>query len=106
MIAVAASGIAGTALAASAVTTSPLNVRSGPGTAYDVIDTLRRGERVETRGCRGGWCFVRQSGPDGFVSSRYLEFQSTRPGRDPWDDWGPWGDPWGPWDDWGGPWPW
>lgn len=60
------------ASAAPAFATSNVNVRSGPGTGYGVVDALRRGERVDVQYCRGSWCFVEKRGPDGWVSSRYL----------------------------------
>ena len=59
-----------TALAAQA--TTALNVRSGPGTGYPVVDVLSAGEEVDIRECRGSWCYVIKSGPDGWASSRYL----------------------------------
>ena len=63
---------AGIALAAPAVATSNVNVRSGPGTGYQVVTSLRRGEVVEVTGCRGGWCYIEMRGPDGWVSANYL----------------------------------
>ena len=63
---------AGVAMAAPGFATSNVNVRSGPGTGYSAVDTLRRGERVEVAGCREGWCFVEKAGPDGWVSVNYL----------------------------------
>ncbi|MFC3703402.1 SH3 domain-containing protein [Devosia honganensis] len=66
--------------AAPAVATGNVNVRSGPGTSYRVIDTLRRGERVDVDHCRGSWCFVEKRGLNGWVSSSYLD--SGRPGWD------------------------
>jgi hypothetical protein len=60
------------AMAAPAVATSNVNVRSGPGTGYAVVDAMRRGERVDIQYCRGSWCFVERRGPDGWVSSNYL----------------------------------
>jgi uncharacterized protein YraI len=65
--------------AAAAYATGTVNVRQGPGTGYGVVDVLRRGEAVDVDRCRGGWCFVRKSGPDGWVSANYL-------GRDRYDD--------------------
>jgi hypothetical protein len=70
------------ASAAPAFATSNVNVRSGPGTGYRVVDTLRRGERVDIQYCRGSWCFVQKRGPDGWVSANYL---SSGGGWD--DDW-------------------
>ncbi|WP_404402789.1 SH3 domain-containing protein [Pelagibacterium halotolerans] len=57
---------------ASAVTS--LNVRSGPGTQFRVLDALYAGERVDVEYCRGGWCFIHQYDydPSGWVSANYL----------------------------------
>ncbi len=65
---------AGTAssFAAAAYATGTVNVRQGPGTGYGVVDVLRRGETVDVDRCRGGWCFVRKRGADGWVSANYL----------------------------------
>jgi hypothetical protein len=63
---------AASAYAATAYAVSSVNVRSGPGTGYHVVDQLRRGERVDVIDCRGSWCRVEKSGPDGWVSARYL----------------------------------
>lgn len=65
--------------AAPAVASANVNVRSGPGPGYRVVDTLRRGERVEVDRCRSGWCFVEKRGPDGWVSARYLNNRDDRP---------------------------
>ncbi|MGV3652512.1 MAG: SH3 domain-containing protein [Devosia sp.] len=59
-------------LAAPAIATSTVNVRSGPGTQFSVVDSLRSGQRVDVEGCRAGWCYVNKPGPDGWVSGRYL----------------------------------
>ena len=69
------------ASAAPAFATSNVNVRSGPGTGYGVVDALRRGERVDIQYCRGSWCFVQKRGPDGWVSANYLSS-----GGGGWDD--------------------
>ncbi|WP_375451541.1 SH3 domain-containing protein [uncultured Devosia sp.] len=82
----AALALLGTSVAASAspaVVTGNINVRSGPGTYYRAIDTIRRGERVDVQYCEGSWCFVEKRGPDGWVSASYLE--RGRPGRPDWD---------------------
>ncbi len=56
-----------------AVATGSVNVRSGPSTGYAVVDTLYPGEVVEVDRCASsGWCYVIKSGPDGWVSARYL----------------------------------
>lgn len=75
-----------TAFAAPAYATGNVNVRSGPGTGYSRIDTLRRGEQVDVVQCRGSWCFVEKRGPDGWVSANYLS-RGGHPGWDD-DDWG------------------
>lgn len=61
---------AGSALAAFA--TGSVNVRTGPSVSFAKVDTLYRGERVSITDRAGGWCFVQKSGPDGWVSCRYL----------------------------------
>jgi len=58
--------------AAPATAMVALNVRGGPGINYPVIDTLEAGERVNSTRCASGWCFIEQSGPDGWVSENYL----------------------------------
>ncbi len=63
---------AGAALAQDAESTVALNVRSGPSTNYHVVDTLYAGEDVNITRCRGGWCEITHSGPDGWVSDNYL----------------------------------
>ena len=82
LAALALMATAGAALAAPAYATSNVNVRSGPGTGYGVVDALRRGERVDVQQCRGSWCYVEKRGPDGWVSANYLE----RGGRPGWND--------------------
>lgn len=66
------------AYAYTAQTTTALNVRSGPGTAYRVIDVLRRGERVDVNRCSNGWCQLGLSGRDGWVSARYIVQRNDR----------------------------
>lgn len=59
--------------------TASVNVRTGPGTQYRVVDTLYPGETVNISTCRSnGWCLVEHNGPDGWVSARYL----SNDGRD------------------------
>ena len=63
---------AGTALAAPGRATADLNLRSGPGTAYRVIDTMPAGAVVDIRGCRGAWCRVDFQGATGFAAANLL----------------------------------
>lgn len=64
------------ATAAPGEATGSVNVRSGPGTSFDIVDRLSPGEDVEVLGCRLGWCYIEHSGPDGYVSSSYLRRSS------------------------------
>jgi uncharacterized protein YraI len=60
------------AYAAPGTVTSNVNVRSGPGTSYAVVDTVRRGTSVDVQQCQGSWCYISKPGPDGWVSASYL----------------------------------
>ena len=60
------------AYAAPGVVTSNVNVRSGPGTNYGVVDTVRRNTQVDVQQCQGSWCFIAKPGPDGWVSAQFL----------------------------------
>lgn len=60
------------AYAAPGVMTSNVNVRSGPGTNYAVVDTVRRNQQVDVQQCQGSWCYIAKPGPDGWVSAQYL----------------------------------
>lgn len=64
--------VLGAGVASAAVATASVNVRTGPGTGYNVVDTLRPGEQVAIIDQRGGWCAVQKSGPNGWVSCAYL----------------------------------
>jgi uncharacterized protein YraI len=59
-------------VASAAVATASVNVRTGPSTSYNAIDTLRPGEQVAIVDRDGSWCAVQKSGPDGWVSCAYL----------------------------------
>ena len=65
----------GAAFADAARATTNLNVRSGPGTGYAVVDSLSPGEVIDARECSSGWC---QVGQDGWVSARYLAFDAPQ----------------------------
>ena len=71
-------------LAATAYASSSVNVRAGAGTGYPVVDVLRPGQRVEVDYCRGAWCMVEKSGPDGWVNANYLS--ADRYDDDEYDD--------------------
>ncbi|WDR05133.1 SH3 domain-containing protein [Devosia rhodophyticola] len=58
--------------AAQAQATANVNVRSGPGTNYRVVDTLVRGTSVEVGSCSRNFCEVRNRRTSGWVSASYL----------------------------------
>lgn len=60
------------AQAAPGTVTSNVNVRSGPGTNFAVVDTARRGQQVDVQQCQGSWCYVNTRGAAGWVSAQYL----------------------------------
>lgn len=66
---------AGAALAVEAQAAGSANVRSGPGTSYQVVDSLSSGEIVDVVECNSSntWCRIEHSGPDGWVSRSLLE---------------------------------
>ena len=63
---------AGAAAAAPAVAESALNMRSGPGTQYEVVATIPGGAMVDVAGCTGSWCQVSFNGEPGFANRSYL----------------------------------
>lgn len=60
------------AYAAPGTITGNVNVRSGPGTNFAVVDVARAGQQVDVQRCQGSWCLVTKPGPDGWVSATYL----------------------------------
>jgi uncharacterized protein YraI len=63
---------AGAAAAAPAVVRADLNMRSGPGTNYAVVETIPGGAMVEVLGCTGSWCRVTYAGETGYAGRSYL----------------------------------
>jgi len=53
-----------------------LNVRTGPGLHFPVVDTLRPGQLVDASSCTRGWCRITQAGPHGWASANYLTFRA------------------------------
>lgn len=64
--------VAGASAANAAVVSGDLNLRSGPGTGYRVIDTMPAGSYVDVLGCTGSWCEVQFGGMTGYASASYL----------------------------------
>ncbi|WP_375451531.1 SH3 domain-containing protein [uncultured Devosia sp.] len=67
------------AQAAPGVVTSNVNVRSGPGTNFAVVDMVQSGTPVDVQRCEGAFCYVQKPGPDGWISASYLSAQGGRP---------------------------
>ena len=75
-------GLLGTAPAAAvstATATETLNVRSGPGSTYRVLGTLREGQRVTTLASSKGWTTIEYRDARAYVSARYLKAAATTP---------------------------
>jgi len=68
---------AGAASAFPATATTDLNVRSGPGTGYGVVDQLQEGETVDVMARSGGWY---QLGNGGWASGSYLDAEGATVG--------------------------
>ncbi|MCS7011739.1 MAG: SH3 domain-containing protein, partial [Anaerolineales bacterium] len=54
-----------------------LNVRSGPGTSYKIVTTLRLGQRVKVLNRQNGWAQLEQ--PAGWVYEGYLSYEQNNP---------------------------
>lgn len=64
---------AGSVLAVEAAAKSAVNVRTGPGTSFGIVDQLTAGEVVNVTECApSNFCFVEREGADGWVSANYL----------------------------------
>ncbi|MCK5654892.1 MAG: SH3 domain-containing protein [Candidatus Aureabacteria bacterium] len=60
------------------ITGSRVNVRSGPGTNYDVICQIHKGDIVKTEGIEGKWaCIYPNEKVFGWVKSPYLDKEGT-----------------------------
>jgi len=60
--------------AATAIVTTSLNLRTGPGTQYPVLGTIPNQMIVSVAGCTAGygWCRVGYAGIEGWAASRYI----------------------------------
>jgi uncharacterized protein YraI len=59
------------------VTTSDLNLRTGPGKEYSVSYTLSKGSEVEIISKESNWYKITYSGNTGYVHSKFLKFSRT-----------------------------
>jgi uncharacterized protein YraI len=78
--------VPGAAFAAvSAITTTDLNMRTGPSTGYEVVEVIPDGGHVTVYGCLSGynWCDVSWHGYRGWASGNYLAYLGERYYRDP-----------------------
>jgi uncharacterized protein YraI len=64
--------LAAAGIASAAVVRNDLNLRSGPGTGYRVIDVMPAGAYARVLGCGGSWCRVAYGGQIGYASASYL----------------------------------
>jgi hypothetical protein len=58
--------------AGAATVTTGLNLRSGPGTGYRVVDTMPAGAHVAVVRCNGAWCRVNWNGEVGYASASFI----------------------------------
>lgn len=58
-----------------ATTTTDLNLRTGPGSQYDVESVVMKDTLVDVIGCyaEADWCLVEESGNEGWVNIAYLQ---------------------------------
>ncbi len=79
-----ASSAAGVALAqptkGSYLTTADANIRSGPGTKYDVVTTIPKGIKVNVVGREGNWLKVesKQGNKPGYIYEKYARPLETQ----------------------------
>ncbi|MEL7604397.1 MAG: SH3 domain-containing protein, partial [Bacillota bacterium] len=61
------------------VTSSTLNVRSGPGTSYATVGTLTKGAAVQVvqPNCSGDWHKIRYNGADAYVHASYISLADS-----------------------------
>jgi uncharacterized protein YgiM (DUF1202 family) len=72
------------ATAGSATATTGVNIRSGPGTKYDIVGGLVRGQRITAVSKpRNGWVKVRFNGDAAYISADYLNVGGNRVSASP-----------------------
>jgi hypothetical protein len=79
-LAMTVSMVATAASAAPAVTTTKVNLRTGPGTSYPAAGSVGEGVTVDVSECdaSGAWCGVTLDGREGFISGKYIEQTDPR----------------------------
>lgn len=60
-----------------------INLRSGPGLRFEILDRVQRGDRMQLYRCSRDeqWCVVRFRRQEGWVASRFIREASSRSGR-------------------------
>lgn len=67
------------AFADPAILTANVNFRTGPGTGFQAMSVVKKGEEVDIKECdgRAEWCAVSYSGLNGFAAGKYLTQTGT-----------------------------
>ncbi len=60
------------------VTTTSLNVRSGPATSFPILTTVTQGAVLNIYENSGGWLKVRVGTDDGYVSAEFVNLNTTK----------------------------
>ena len=55
------------------ITSGTLNMRTGPGTTYKIIKSLKKGAKLKITATKGNWYKVKYSGKNGFVCKNYIK---------------------------------
>ena len=67
------------------VNAGPLNVRSGPGTTYKKVGSLKKGAAVTVLSTENGWCKITSGSLSGYVSAQYITVDAA-PAQEPADE--------------------
>lgn len=74
MFAVSVNATGSIAYGAATVTASALNIRSGPGTSYSIVGSVKRSNIVVILECTSNsWYRINYQGKEGYVSTEYLK---------------------------------
>ena len=69
------------AIATPAYVTSTVNLRSGPGTGYEILAKIPGSALVDATSCINGWCEVAWQGRNGFAIATALDMSGRVPAR-------------------------
>lgn len=67
------------------IATSDVNVRSGPGTRYQIVARIKKGTRVNVAGREGEWLRVvsKHGNPPGYIDQRFARPADGQSGKPP-----------------------